>query len=105
MTRVDFLGWVALSVSLIGLALLARGDRRGWLCRVVSGCAWLLFACLKGLPVYIVTSGLYLAIDMYGHVRGRRMKPDENGAPDGTPRFRWRLRFDTRGPIKLWTEH
>lgn len=98
MTKLDLLGWAALSVSLTGLYLLARGDRRGWGFRVASGALWLLFAVLKGLPVYVATSALYLAIDMYGW-RGRRAKKSI------MRKALIRIHGEPRGPLKLWQEH
>lgn len=91
-------GWLALSVSLVGLCLVARGVRSGWAARLVAGWLWLLFAFLNRQPVYMATSVLYTVIDAYGWLRRRRPK---NGEKKGLIR----IHGEPRGRINLWPEN
>lgn len=94
----EVLGWLALTVSLSGLALVARGDRRGWGLRLASGALWLLFAILNRAPVYVVTSVLYMMIDLYGW-RRRQTKTSE------ARKALIRIHGEPRGRLNLWTEN
>lgn len=73
------IGWAALAVSLVGLALAARSDRRGWPLRLGAGALWLAFAILNHSAVYITTSVLYIGVDLYG--TWRRYRPTDRPDP------------------------
>lgn len=68
----SIIGYAALSVSLCGHFLAAKGDRRGWLVRVASGFLWLAAGILNGAGPYIACSVIYLALDSWAFIRRRR---------------------------------
>lgn len=91
----ELLGWLALAISLSGLALATRGDQRGWALGLASGGLWLLFAFANHQPVYMVTSGLYMVIDTYGWSKRRTTRIDKDTA----------CRLLTDGRFSLFNEH
>lgn len=70
----DVAGFCGLALSLVGHAMLTRGNRTGWVLRLAGGCFWTAFAFLSWSHPLMATSAVYMSLDTYGCLRAfRRM--------------------------------
>lgn len=56
------IGWIATLLNIIGLILLGRKHRIGWLFGIVAECLWIVRAGHMGMPDLVAISTVYVFV-------------------------------------------
>ncbi len=67
----DILGHIGYILIVVGMLLLARKRRPGWLFRVAGGAIWLYVGVMMSMSSIIRWSGVFLLIDYHGYLKWR----------------------------------